>query len=89
MNIYFCNKSIFEQHHSYKFLESCLFFLYISNKKDKTIGSKIYKIFLENVYGFMKYCQFYFEKHFPAIIQTPLRQNFKYQAEKFMKSLEL
>lgn len=33
----------------------------------------------------MKYCQFYFEKHFPAIIQTPLRQNFKYQAEKFMK----
>lgn len=37
MNIYFCNKSIFEQHKSYKFLESCLFFLYISNKKDKTI----------------------------------------------------
>lgn len=37
MNIYFCNKSIFEQHHSYKFLEICLFFLYISNKKDKTI----------------------------------------------------
>lgn len=35
----------------------------------------------------MKYCQFYFEKYFPAIIQTPLRQNFKYQAEKFMKAL--
>lgn len=89
MNIYFCNKSIFEQHHSYKFLESCCFSFTSLTKKIKQFRSKIYKIFLENVYGFMKYCQFYFEKHFPAIIQTPLRQNFKYQAEKFMKSLEL